>query len=110
MARALQPWRACRAVACGAATLSYRATRAGAAKRVRSANNIFEMLFLKINFKRLKLKKNPSSISVTWQIRPCSAKTCTHSNCPEVYYHPQLFTWEISISFLYFKLYVVLIF
>jgi hypothetical protein len=63
MARALQPWRACRAVACGAATLSYRATRAGAAKRVRSANNIFEMLFLKINFKRLKLKK----------IRPASA-------------------------------------
>jgi ribosomal protein L35 len=57
MARALQPWRACRAVACGAATLSCRATRAGAAKRVRSANNIFEMLFLKINFKRLKLKK-----------------------------------------------------
>jgi hypothetical protein len=42
-------WRALRAAAWGAATLSYRATRADAAKRVISANNIFEVLFLKIN-------------------------------------------------------------
>jgi hypothetical protein len=39
----------CRTDACGAATLSCRAMRAGAAKRVISANNIFEVLFLKIN-------------------------------------------------------------
>jgi hypothetical protein len=36
----------------GAATLSCRATRAGAAKRVRYANNVFEVLFLKIILKK----------------------------------------------------------
>jgi hypothetical protein len=53
-------WRARRAVAWGATTLSIRATRAGAAKRVRSANNVFEVLFLKIILKKmLKLKNRP---------------------------------------------------
>jgi hypothetical protein len=43
-------WRACRAAAWGATTLSCRATRVGAAKIVRSANNVFEVLFFKNNF------------------------------------------------------------
>jgi hypothetical protein len=45
-------WRACRAAAWGATTLSCRATRVGAAKIVRSANNVFEVLFFKNNFKK----------------------------------------------------------
>jgi hypothetical protein len=57
-------WQAYRAAACGAATLSCHATRAGAAKRVRSANNIFEMLFLKINYKKVKIKKMPIGLRV----------------------------------------------
>jgi hypothetical protein len=65
----LPAWRARRAIAWGAATLFCRATRAGAAKRVRSANNIFEVLFLKNNFeKRLKLKNSPNSSSKLTQL------------------------------------------
>jgi hypothetical protein len=51
-------WRACRAAAWGATTLSCRATRVGAAKIVRSANNVFEVLFFKNNLKKVKIKKN----------------------------------------------------
>jgi hypothetical protein len=51
-------WRARRAVAWGATTLSIRATRAGATKRVRCANNVFEVLFLKIILKKVKIKKS----------------------------------------------------
>jgi hypothetical protein len=45
-------WRACRAATCGAAKWACRAMWAGAGKRVRSANNVFDVLFLKIILKK----------------------------------------------------------
>jgi hypothetical protein len=73
-------WRVCRAATCGAATLSCRATRAGVAKRVRSANNIFEVLFLKI--KKIKIKKSSASSCYECEyICYCNDKFARESYC-----------------------------
>jgi hypothetical protein len=55
-------WRAC------------RATRAGAAKRVRSADNIFEVLFFKNKLKRLKLKNHPKGCVLRMRAKLCDSE------------------------------------
>jgi hypothetical protein len=114
-------WRACLSAACGATTLSCRTTRADTTKRVRSANNIFGVLFLKIILKRLKLKKLP------WQlvcqafdrahdeevILPCALKlTKQGKKCflsSKFFPHSTYNMWYFMLSFEIFFIFIGLI-